>query len=279
MKANMPLVSSSMQQYDLIVPPDVVIDVEGGDDDGDSCLTTISTNKTHKKSIAAVFEIRNCTTTNAKKSVRFQLPSDDDTVTTSQQSSDESSSESNNLLRIGSALDKYNCIHHDTDRVENYYNSWYTKKELKSFKNEALSMANRMTMTKSLGGCYYWNIVEKKKQHRSRNDNNNHNLNDDDVYCTRGLECRTPIGRSLKQKRRWHAKRAVFFYQKKQQSLALALAREISSTTSSTSSFSLSYSSSSSSSSPEDFVVVVSFFVFSLYPLGFSHCLTSVSSW
>jgi len=108
-------------------------------------------------------------------------------------------------------------------------------------------MANRMTMTKSLGGCYYWNIVEKKKQHRSSRNGNN--LNDDDVYCTRGLECRTPIGRSLKQKRRWHAKRAVFFYQKKQQSLALALAREISSTTSSTSSFSLSYSSSSSSSS------------------------------
>jgi hypothetical protein len=119
---------------------------------------------------------------------------------------------------------------------KDYYdidNTWYSSRELKSFRADAFLTVNWMVMKGIIP------ITTKAAQSSSENNINNR-TNENYCYysnkygydrqreiqtiarkgqfefCERGIECRTPLGRVLKNKRRLDAMRVVMLYQQMQ---------------------------------------------------------------
>lgn len=84
----------------------------------------------------------------------------------------------------------------DEEEDSDSYISWYTRKELKSFKADMISTIHWMVMNGKNG---------------SKVDDSCHRY-----YCTRGIECRTPVNRVLRQQRRSQSIKAVLYSQQKQ---------------------------------------------------------------
>jgi hypothetical protein len=111
------------------------------------------------------------------------------------------------------------------------YNSWYTVKELRSFKADVwitihwIALNNNGANTTNTGDNNnnknnFGKLLKEKKNTNGENILKNKmgsKKYNEYIFCSRGIECRTPIGSHLKNKRRLDALNAVIFYQKVQQ--------------------------------------------------------------
>lgn len=123
---------------------------------------------------------------------------------------------------------------------ENYYDitkTWYSRQDLKSFRADSFLTVNWMVINGigdetgvvvgSTGDDAEQQRAQQKRMQEQEYYSNREDYNRgrelnaaardvDYVFCERGVECRTPMGRMLKNKRRLNAMRVVMMYQQMQ---------------------------------------------------------------
>jgi len=159
-----------------------------------------------------------------KKTVRFQVPPDNTST------ADHHHQDSSKVGRLHRGCGKRVRYHSEGGQGQGqgqYYNTWYTSKELKLFRADIWLTINWMLLNGISGGdsdddgdgtipASATTIINNRHKQSSKgmslrmlNQKYKHY-----PFCSKGIEGRTPIGRLIKQKRRKDAVRTVLSIQK-----------------------------------------------------------------
>jgi len=177
-----------------------------------------------------------------KKTVRFRVPLIHDEASISVALADDVNHDHNQVCRrISPALceegKSAENSHEHEDHQYDAYNSWYTAKELHLFRSDiSFTIINWMILNDGDDSNGYGSTTSTSTSTESSSINISSTGNNSSVitdrkhklftnmitqkdknytYCVRGIECRTPIEKAIKSRRRKDALHSVFTFQKK----------------------------------------------------------------